>query len=424
MKVKLQKAILIFGAIFYILLIAGESPATVKAAGTAREDAEEIILGGEIKESIDTKGDVHWYKFATEKTDDYWYNFEFVRIDLNVSIQITDENKESIATLSVSDKEGYFKLKPDSVYYISVGVGSGQITWTGEYLIKHEAVQDDYADTAAGATQIFDRVKNNGALESKNDFDYMYFIAESDETTIKVTAKTKNWVSWELLDKDLVVLVYGSPAREGTAGSKTYKTQIGKKYYISAHIPTSQSYSYRSMGDYTVTVEGKKTDIAKCAITVKNATLNKTTVKPAVTVKDGNTTLKAGRDYNITYKNNKAVGNGTAVITGIGKYIGSVSKRFKILPAKTTIIELYNKGTTVSLAWEKTNGITGYEIYYSTKKSSGYQKLAGISAKKTEYSAKLSSGKTYYFKVRSYKTVNGTKYYSAYSTVDSIKINK
>ena len=36
--------------------------------------------------------------------------------------------------------------------------------------------------------------------------------------------------------------------------------------------------------------------------------------------------------------------------------------------------------------------------------------------------SKLTSKKTYYFKVRAYKTVDGKKIYSAWSTVKSIKI--
>ena len=36
--------------------------------------------------------------------------------------------------------------------------------------------------------------------------------------------------------------------------------------------------------------------------------------------------------------------------------------------------------------------------------------------------AKLTSGKTYYFRARAYKTVNGKKVYTDYSSVKKIKI--
>ena len=37
------------------------------------------------------------------------------------------------------------------------------------------------------------------------------------------------------------------------------------------------------------------------------------------------------------------------------------------------------------------------------------------------YKTNITKGKTYYIRVRAYKTVNGTKYYGAWSKVKSIK---
>ncbi len=36
----------------------------------------------------------------------------------------------------------------------------------------------------------------------------------------------------------------------------------------------------------------------------------------------------------------------------------------------------------------------------------------------------LTKGKTYYVRIRTYKTVSGTKYYSAWSSTKSVKISK
>ena len=49
--------------------------------------------------------------------------------------------------------------------------------------------------------------------------------------------------------------------------------------------------------------------------------------------------------------------------------------------------------------------------------------MSGVVANKTTYtSSKLTAGKTYYFKVRTYKTVGENKIYSAFSDVKSVKI--
>ena len=75
-------------------------------------------------------------------------------------------------------------------------------------------------------------------------------------------------------------------------------------------------------------------------ITVADATYTGSALKPAVTVKDGETTLVKGTDYTVVYSNNviarpaDATENApTVTITGIGdNYAGTTSKTFTIKP--------------------------------------------------------------------------------------------
>ncbi|GAB6394948.1 MAG: hypothetical protein MdMp024_1260 [Bacteroidales bacterium] len=53
---------------------------------------------------------------------------------------------------------------------------------------------------------------------------------------------------------------------------------------------------------------------------------------PALTIRNGNNYLTAGTDYAATYMNNINKGTATANITGLGNYIGTVSKMFIINP--------------------------------------------------------------------------------------------
>lgn len=82
------------------------------------------------------------------------------------------------------------------------------------------------------------------------------------------------------------------------------------------------------------------------------------------------------------------------------------------------------KKSTATLTWNKNSKATGYEIYMSTKKSSGYKKIATVKSwKKVTYTkTKLKRKKTYYFKIRAYKTVSKTTYRSSYSTLKKVKI--
>ncbi|GGB42459.1 InlB B-repeat-containing protein [Fictibacillus barbaricus] len=80
--------------------------------------------------------------------------------------------------------------------------------------------------------------------------------------------------------------------------------------------------------------------------------------------------------------------------------------------------------TSVKISWTKGPEASGYEVFRATASSGTYTRVATISNGATiSYTNKgLSKGKTYYYKVRAYRTVNGKKIYSSYSTVKSIKL--
>lgn len=73
-------------------------------------------------------------------------------------------------------------------------------------------------------------------------------------------------------------------------------------------------------------------DISKCSVTLSAEKFVYTgkTVKPKVTVKNGNTTLVLNKDYALRYANNINVGTASVIIAGRGDYTGSVKKNFTI----------------------------------------------------------------------------------------------
>jgi len=71
--------------------------------------------------------------------------------------------------------------------------------------------------------------------------------------------------------------------------------------------------------------------------------------------------------------------------------------------------------------------VTGYEIQYCTSKTfkSGVKKKVITKSSTTKYTAAgLASKKTYYVRIRTYKTVRGKKYYSSWSRLKAVKITK
>ena len=99
------------------------------------------------------------------------------------------------------------------------------------------------------------------------------------------------------------------------------------------------------------------------------------------------------------------------------------------VPDKMTISKAVKSGSTsVKVTWKKaasSSACSGYQVVLAT--NSGFTKnvkkvtVSGRSTVSKKVTG-LSKGKTYYVKVRAYKTINGVKVYGAYSSVKKVKL--
>lgn len=83
-------------------------------------------------------------------------------------------------------------------------------------------------------------------------------------------------------------------------------------------------------------------------------------------------------------------------------------------------------GLKMLIKWAKNTKASGYVIQYSTNSSFSSPKSSTVTSNSTvsKTISNLTKGKTYYVRIRSYKTVGGVKYYSAWSTAKTVKISK
>lgn len=285
-------------------------------------------------------------------------------------------------------KDGSDTLKKDIDYTVSyeknihAGTASATITGKGRYTgtaVKH------YTITASSIS------KASIAL-SKTSYTYD---GKPKEPAVTVTLNQKN-----LTEKTDYTVSYSNQIKAGTAtvtitGTGNYMGTATKNYTITAcnigkaRVGLSKSsYTYdgkekkpavtvildkkkltekidytvkhsdnTKAGTATVTVTGKgnytgtvkasftilpekkdKKSISKATVTLKKTSYayDGKTKKPAVTVKLGKTTLKANKDYTVSYKGNKNIGKATVTIMGKGSYTGKVTKTFKITAKKGT----------------------------------------------------------------------------------------
>lgn len=113
-------------------------------------------------------------------------------------------------------------------------------------------------------------------------------------------------------------------------------------------------------------------------------------------------------------------------------YEDRIAQLEKELEEKEEILAVRNLKVTASSQYGKTSGkryikitwktdsqIKGmkYQVYKSTKRNSGYEKVRTASNMYYKNTAGLQKGKTYYYKVRGFKTIGGKTYYTDWSNV-------
>ncbi|WP_373215752.1 hypothetical protein [Ruminococcus sp. 5_1_39BFAA] len=94
-----------------------------------------------------------------------------------------------------------------------------------------------------------------------------------------------------------------------------------------------------------------------------------------------------------------------------------VLKTASTLPAQPVFTSAKKaKAGVISLKWKKAAGAQGFEVQMSTKEKSKYKTIKSTSAKTRSLTQKnLKKGQTYYFRMRSFKKVGSTVYYSSWS---------
>ena len=183
-------------------------------------------------------------------------------------------------------------------------------------------------------------------------------------------------------------------------------------------------------GNYTGSVSKTfkiKNNFKKATVSgISNKSYTGKNITQSITVKYNGKTLKNGTDYTVSYSNNKNIGTATVKITGKGSFTGTITKTFKINPAKQEIQKLTAKSKAFFVDWAQKGSATGYEIQYATNSKFTSAKKVTITNKKTDKTtiSKLSGKKKYYVRVRSYTTVKGTKYYGAWSSVKNVTTKK
>ena len=224
-------------------------------------------------------------------------------------------------------------------------------------------------------------------------------------------------------------------------GSKAYKSNVIIKEHTHSEY-SGKEKSYVDSESLTNCVDGayytacnsnncNYVNITKTIFAVKSISLSKNSYvyngkdkKPIVTVKDTKGKKISSKNYSLKYSSNKKVGTAKVKITFKNDYTGYFIKTFKINPKGTSLTSVSKKKKSFTAKWKKQKTQTsGYQLQYAT--DSGFTKnkktltIKGVD-KSSKTVSSLKSKKKYYVRIRTYKTVNNKKYYSAWSAYKAV----
>jgi fibronectin type 3 domain-containing protein len=129
-------------------------------------------------------------------------------------------------------------------------------------------------------------------------------------------------------------------------------------------------------------------------------------------------------NFYIAMRDNKVEENSSSNLTGgIADDKASANVKLYAVAAPgipTSLKAVSFSYNSIKISWGAVTGATGYQIYRATSSSGSYSLLMTTSS--TSYTnTSLTTGKTYYYKVRAYKTVESSRAYSSFSSVVSAK---
>jgi len=237
----------------------------------------------------------------------------------------------------------------------------------------------------------------------------------------------------------------------GNKGKKSYKSSNTAIATVNA---STGKVTAKKVGTVKITATSAATanyNAASKTVTLKivpAATSKITAANQAKGIKVGWKKVTGANGY-IIYRNNKKVktiiSGSTVAWTDTAANTNGTKYVYKVVPTASTgngtakslttyrvarpAVKTLKNSTSkkMTVTWGKNAKATGYQIQYSTSKTfAGGNKTVTVTKAATVSKSigSLTKGKTYYVRIRTYKTVGSTKYWSAWSAAKSVKISK
>ncbi len=341
------------------------------------------------------------YQFSSISDDDI-NSYEVILTDSSDNIIETVDSASSNTNLSFSG------LTANETYTITVQAITSDATYTvatKSFTTKKTTSITTSAITTTTAKYKFATISNNGITS------YKVTLKDTSGNTVKTVnpASSNTTLSFSGLTANttykITVTAITSDATY-TVATKSFTTKKTTSITTSSITKTSAKYKFASISG---------NGIKSYKVVVKNSSGK--TIKTVNSAKANTTYSLSGLSQNTKYTITVTATTSDATYT-------VATKTFTTLPTVGKVSASTKAGNEMALvSWKKISGATGYQVYRSTSKNGTYKKVKTItSGSTTSYTNYLlTANKTYYYKVRAYKTVNGKNVYGSFSAVKSVK---
>jgi hypothetical protein len=422
------------------LVSAGETTVTVEGlpsdfeAVYSVDGLKDIAVSGN-KLTFPTTAKVGQYTLTvSDKSEKYAYLTASFTLQTDVTPAAYDaENQKLVAAEGSTEEE--FQNYISSISSVSVNGTSYAASGRGAVTIIKEDGSIDL-EAASNGSAVFTSGKNEVVVSSTGYANDLSFTLDT-RTAQTITTGANSYSK-----------TYGAKAFSLNAkaeGALSYKSSNTKVVTVNS----SGKVTIKGAGSATITITAAETDTVLAATKTVKVTVAKAAQTVTVTSKYTKTigasafTVKASAEGKLSYKssNTKVVtvdSKGKVTVKGVGTatitVTAAATSNYNKATAKITVT-VNPKATTLSsvkssakkkltVKWKKGSSVTGYQIQYST--SSDFSNAKTVTVSKSGTTSKtitsLTSKKKYYVRVRTYKTVDGKKYYSSWSSAKNATV--
>lgn len=374
-------------------------------------------------------------EYALDKVDDYdntltvelkandkWSSMDSYKVVTNAMAEIYTVNNKPL-----SDEEFSFILH-ETVDKTALGEALDKV----KNLVKTDYTDESWSDYS----MVLDKAQKVYDNDYVNNDDVTNAIQELEAAVKKLTVKAADTAKADDAKADAAKLQKDNYTPESWKAVEDALAELEKvskgENVLQSELDAAVEKLTQAISDLKEAEkpepEAKK--VASVKLSTTTYTYNGKVKKPAVTAKDDKNNVIPKSAYTVKYSSGcKSVGKYTATVTFRGDYSGSFVRSFQIIPKGTKIKSLKagKKSFTVKWTAQKTQ-TTGYQVQYCLKKNFKKGAKTTTVGKNKTVSKKITKRgkkKTYYVRIRTYKTVKvkgkNTKLYSGWSAVKKVK---